>query len=126
VSTAERKSTERGIMTGAFWDDVSNDVKDPEFARAYASEAIRIRTIDSLVNALNDAAEAEGVTRAEIARAAGMQAAAVRRLLTANTVNPTVSTLVEVAATLGYRVTLEKMTTSERREITEPMRTVAA
>ncbi|TFD70419.1 helix-turn-helix domain-containing protein [Cryobacterium fucosi] len=113
-------------MTGAFWDDVSNDVQDPEFARAYAGEAIRIRTIDSLVNALNDAAEAEGLTRAEIARAAGMQAAAVRRLLTASTVNPTVSTLVEVAATLGFRVTLEKMTKSERLEITEPMRKAAA
>ena len=109
-------------MTGAFWDDVSNDVQDPEFARAYAGEAIRIRTIDSLVNALNDAAEAEGFTRAEIARAAGMQAAAVRRLLTASTVNPTVSTLVE----LGFRVTLEKMTKSERLEITEPMRKAAA
>ena len=113
-------------MKSAFWDDVSDDVQDLEFARTYAGEAIRIRTIDSIVNALNNAAEAEGMTRTEIARAAGMQAAAVRRLLTATTVNPTVTTLVEVAATLGYRVTLEKMTTSERREITEPMRKVAA
>ena len=113
-------------MTGAFWEDVSKDVQDPEFARAYAGEAIRIRTIDSIVNALNDAAVAEGLTRSEIARAAGMQAAAVRRLLTAATVNPTVSTLVEVAATLGFRVTLEKMTKAERLEITEPMRKAAA
>jgi DNA-binding phage protein len=113
-------------MPGAFWDDVAEDVKDPEFARAYASEAIRVRTIDSLVNALNEAAASEGVSKSEIARAAGMQAAAVRRLLTATTVNPTVSTLVEVAATLGFRVTLEKMTKAERLEITEPMRTAAA
>jgi len=113
-------------MPGAFWEDVAADVRDPDFARAYAAEAIRIRTVDALVNALNDAASSEGVSRAEIARAAGMQPAAVRRLLTATTVNPTVSTLVEVAAALGFRVTLEKMSTTERQEITEPMRIAAA
>ena len=46
-------------MTGAFWEDVPKDVQNPEFARAYAGEAIRIRTIDSISNALNDAAVAE-------------------------------------------------------------------
>ncbi|WP_308466678.1 helix-turn-helix domain-containing transcriptional regulator [Rathayibacter soli] len=112
-------------MPGTFWDDVAEDAQDPEFARAYAAEAIRVRTIDSLVNALNEAAVSEGMSRSEIARAAGMQAPAVRRLLTASTVNPTVSTLVEVAATLGLRVTLEKMTKTERLEITGPMRNAA-
>lgn len=42
-------------MTGAFWDDLSGDARDPEFVRAYADDAIRINRIDSLVNAQHDA-----------------------------------------------------------------------
>lgn len=61
-------------MPGAFWDDVAGDVHDPEFVRAYAAEAIRVRTIDSLINAPNDAAVSAGVSGSEIARAAGVQA----------------------------------------------------
>ncbi|QQD76284.1 helix-turn-helix domain-containing protein [Curtobacterium sp. YC1] len=113
-------------MTGAFWDNLAEEMQDPEFARMYAADTIRIRTIDAIVNVLRDAATAEGVTREQIAKATGKQAAAVRRLLSADTVNPTVTTVAEVAAALGYRITLQKMAPEERAEITDPMRAAAA
>lgn len=68
-------------MPGAFWDDVAEDVQDPEFARAYAAEAIRVRTIDSHINVPNDAAVSAGLSGSEIARAAGVQALEAREAL---------------------------------------------
>ena len=56
-------------MTRAFWDDVANDVQDPEFARAYADEAIRISAIDSLSNAQNDTADIQARRREPVSRA---------------------------------------------------------
>lgn len=31
---------------GAFWDDLAEDLKDPEFLRTYIVESIRIATMD--------------------------------------------------------------------------------
>lgn len=38
-----------------FWDDLVEDLLDPDFLRAYVVESYRIETIDRLVNALDDA-----------------------------------------------------------------------
>jgi DNA-binding phage protein len=113
-------------MTTDFWNDLESKMADAEFAREYASESIRIATIDAVVNAFNEAAETEGLTKAGLARAAGMNPAVVRRLLSASSVNPTLSTVTEVAAALGLRVTLQPMSPEERASITEPMRRSAA
>lgn len=113
-------------MTSQFWEDLKSESSNPEFARAYAAESIRIATIDAVVNALNDALATEGMSKASLARAAGMKAAAVRRLLSSATVNPTISTVTELAAALGMRLTLEPMSKQERTAITVPMRRVAA
>jgi DNA-binding phage protein len=113
-------------MTEQFWSDLESDLRDPEYARAYAAESIRIATIDAVVNILNDAAATQGLSKAGLARATGMSAAAVRRLLSAPNVNPTVGTVAELAAALGLRLTLEPMTADERAAVTEPMRSSAA
>ena len=39
----------------AFWDDLAEDLKDPEFLRSYVVESVRIATVNTLVNALDDA-----------------------------------------------------------------------
>lgn len=113
-------------MTEQFWSDLESDLEDPEYARAYAAESARIATIDAIVNALNDAAATQGLSKAGLARATGMSAAAVRRLLSAPSVNPTIGTVAELAGALGLRLTLEPLTAAERASITEPMRSPAA
>lgn len=108
-------------MTGLFWSDLEADLEDPEYARQFAAESVRIATIDQLVNQLDQARVEAGLSKAALARAIGSNPAAVRRLLSASSVNPTLGTLAEVAAALGLKVTLEPMTDNERETITAPM-----
>jgi DNA-binding phage protein len=98
---------------------------DPEFARAYAAESARIEAIDSIINALDQARGTENLSKAALARAIGADASTVRRLLSSESVNPTLSTIAEVAAALGLKVTLSPMSREERTRITAPMRACA-
>ena len=52
-----------------FWDDLASDLQDPEFLREYVAESIRIATIDRIVNELDAARTAAGLTKADLARA---------------------------------------------------------
>jgi len=105
----------------AFWDDLARDLEDPEFLREYIVESMRIATIDEVVNAIDDAREAAGLTKAELARAIRKEPATIRRLLSSDNSNPTLGTLAEVAAVLGLRITVEPIPESERDQITEPL-----
>lgn len=107
--------------TGAFWEDLARDLGDPEFLREYVVESMRIATIDAVVNALDEAREAAGLSKAELARAIQVEPATIRRLFASNTPNPTLGTLAEVAAALGMRVTLEPLPDEERAQVTEPL-----
>jgi transcriptional regulator with XRE-family HTH domain len=104
-----------------FWDDLATDLEDPEFLREYVRESVRIATIDDLVNELDEAREAAGLTKADLARAISAEPAVVRRLFSAGHVNPTVGTLTAVAAALGMRLTLEPLPEPEREQITRPL-----
>lgn len=106
---------------GAFWDDLARDLEDPAFLREYVVESVRISTIDKVVNALNDAREAAGLSKAALARAISAEPAAMRRLFSAGQVNPTLGTLAEVAAALGMRITVEPLPVAERRQVTAPL-----
>lgn len=105
---------------GAFWDDLARDLEEPTFARQYSIESARIATIDAVVNALDEAREAEGLSKADLARAVGSDPAVIRRLFGSGRVNPTLGTLAEVAAALGLRITIEKVPAASRG----PVRTV--
>lgn len=105
----------------AFWDDLARDLEDPEFLRDFVVESVRIATIDDVVNALDDARDAAGLSKAQLARAIQAEPAVVRRLFASGHVNPTLGTLAEVAAALGMRITLERLPESERAQVTEPL-----
>lgn len=105
----------------AFWDDLAEDLKDPEFLRAYVRESVRIATIDQLVNDLDEARVAAGLSKAELARAVNSEPAVIRRLFSAAHMNPTLGTVAGVAAALGLRVTLEPLPVEEREQVTEPL-----
>lgn len=109
-------------MASEFWKDLESDLANPEFAREFAAESVRIATIDAIVNQLDEARAAASLSKAALARAIGSDPAVVRRLFSASSVNPTLGTLAEVAGALGLRVTLEPLSDDERQRITEPMR----
>jgi transcriptional regulator with XRE-family HTH domain len=105
----------------AFWDDLARDLEDPEFLREYVVESMRIATIDEVVNTIDDAREAAGLSKAELARAIQKEPATIRRLLSSDNSNPTLGTLAEVAAALGLRITVEPIPKADRDQITEPL-----
>jgi transcriptional regulator with XRE-family HTH domain len=109
--------TERSVS----WDDLANDLEDPQFLREYVAQSIRIATIDRIVNELDGARETAGLSKAELARAINSEPATVRRLFSAGHVNPTLGTLAEVAAVLGMRVVLEPLDADDRKRITGPL-----
>lgn len=105
----------------AFWEDLGRDLQEPEFLREYVVESMRISTVDSVVNAIDDAREAAGMSKAELARAIQKEPATIRRLLSSESANPTLGTLAEVAAALGLRITVEPLPPAERGLITQPL-----
>lgn len=105
------------IKKKVFWDDLAQDLEDPEQLRLFLLESIRISTFDSLVNQLDDARYKSGITKAEVARKLGSEPANIRRFFSRGTDNPTLSTLTEVATALGMRISLEPLSEKERGEI---------
>ena len=110
-----------GTSKSVFWDDLARDLEDPELLREHVMESARISTIDQVVNALNDAREAAGLSKAALARAISAEPAAIRRLFSAAQVNPTLGTLAEVAAALGMRITVEPLPVADREQVTTPL-----
>jgi DNA-binding phage protein len=109
-----------------YWDDLVEDLQDPEFLRAYITESLRVETVDRLVNDLDDARAALGLSKAELARAISAEPAVIRRLLSPGHRNPTIGTVAEVAAALGLRVALVPMADDEREQVAETLRSGTA
>ncbi|MDO9485395.1 MAG: helix-turn-helix transcriptional regulator [Actinomycetota bacterium] len=105
----------------AFWDDLAHDLEDPEFLREYVVESMRIATLDFVLNALDEAREAAGLSKAELARAIQVEPAAIRRLFSSDQANPTLGTLAAVAAALGMRISVEPLSKAHRRKFTVPL-----
>ena len=105
----------------AFWDDLARDLEDPKFLREYIVESMRIATIDSIINGLDEAREAAGLSKAELARAIKAEPATVRRLFSSDRANPTLGTLAEVGAALGLRIALEPIAEEDQRYVTRPL-----
>jgi transcriptional regulator with XRE-family HTH domain len=110
-----------GTGRSVFWDDLASDLDDPEFLREYVAESIRIATIDRIVNQLDTARAAAGLTKSRLAHAINSEPATVRRLFSSGHVNPTLGTLAEIAAALGMRVVLEPLGARDQEEITRPL-----
>src|ERR1700733_12100279 len=104
-----------------FWDDLASALADPDFLRGFVAESIRIATIDRIVNQLDTARTAAGLTKAGLAHAISSEPATVRRLFSSSHVNPTLGTLAEVAAALGMRVVLEPLGDRDQEQITRPL-----
>jgi DNA-binding phage protein len=105
------------MTTGQFWHDAEIDLKDETYRRQFVFGRHRVQTIDRLINFLEDARREAGLTKADLARRAGMSDAVLRRLLTASDGNPTLNTLSLVATALGYRITLEQLSPEELGEL---------
>jgi DNA-binding phage protein len=82
-------------------------MKNPEYRAAYEESSKRIRAIDQVVRALEQQRELQGITKAELARRAGLPAEAVRRLFSSASANPTLATVTALASALEVEIILK-------------------
>lgn len=86
---------------------------DAEYERAYAAARQRIDQIDGIIRALDQRRCSLQLSKAELARRAGLRPEVIRRLFSAENPNPTLSTLVALAGALELEMTAEPL--GERR-----------
>lgn len=106
-----------------FWEDLREDLKDPEFLRSYVTNWVKISTTDAIINALDDAREGARLSKAALARSINAEPSSLRRIFAAGTSrpNPTIGTVAEMAAALGMRLTLEPLPEDEHETTTRPL-----
>jgi DNA-binding phage protein len=81
-------------------------VRDPAFREEFEVASAEIAATDALVRALEGARAARGMSKAELARRLSVKPEIIRRLLTDAGGNPTVGTVLKVAAALDYHLEL--------------------
>lgn len=83
--------------------------KDPEYERAYDAARQRIDQIDGIIRALDQRRCSLELSKAELARRADLRPEVIRRLFSAESPNPTLSTLVALAGALELELTTEPL-----------------
>lgn len=78
----------------------------PEYRQALDTARTRIAAVDGVVRALEERRRDLGLSKAELARRAGMRPEVVRRILGAGPANPTLSTVISLASAMALDVTI--------------------
>jgi hypothetical protein len=112
--------------TTVFWDELTEELKDPQFAALFYLETERIQMIDSIINQLDDLRIEANVSKVELARRMQSEPANVRRLFSAMKSNPTAATIVDIALALGYQLKLEPLPKSRQRKIAKALENLTA
>ena len=76
----------------------------PEYRTAHEKAKERIDQIDGVIRALDERRAELNLTKADLARRAGVKPEAIRRLFSAEKPNPTLSTLVALAGALDLEL----------------------
>ncbi len=79
---------------------IADRLEDPDFATKYGDARRRIDDVDRIVRTIEGRRVALGLSKAELARRVGVRPEAIRRLLSGNHANPTLSTVVSLASAL--------------------------
>ncbi len=80
--------------------------RSPEYRQALEAAQARIAAVDSVVRALDERRRNLGLSKAELARQAGMRPEVVRRILGAGPANPTLTTVISLASAMSMDVTI--------------------
>jgi DNA-binding phage protein len=84
----------------------SERMTDRAFAADYEEARKGIDSVDAFMRTIEEARVSAGVSKAQLAHLTGTQPAAMRRLLTTDTPNPTLSTVMSILKSLGYSLAL--------------------
>jgi DNA-binding phage protein len=83
---------------------LAEQLKDPEFGEAYERARDEIDLVDRFIRALDDRRVQLNLSKAEVARRAGMKPEAIRRLFSSEGANPTLRSLVVLAEALDVEI----------------------
>ena len=93
--------------------ELDEQLKNPEFAREFQAARAHIAAVDKATNAfllaLDKARIKRGLSKAELARRIGAEPAVMRRLLSAEGQNPTLTTLLKIASALHMGMELRDL-----------------
>ena len=81
--------------------------KDPEYEREFQAARRRIAQTDAVMRMLDEQRSSLDLSKAELARRAGLRPEAVRRLFSAEGPNPTLATLVALTEALDLELVAE-------------------
>ncbi len=98
-----------GRSTGAERYFEARAAKSPEYWQALEAARARIAAVDSVVRALDERRIDLGLSKAQLARQAGMRPEVVRRLLGVGPTNPTLSTVISLASAMSMEVTISPL-----------------
>ena len=104
---ARRTGAERYFETRA--------ASSPEYRAAVEDARSRIAAVDGVVRALDERRQVLGLSKAELARQAGMRPEVVRRLLGAGRANPTLATVISLARVMSLDVTISGPCPADRQ-----------
>lgn len=85
---------------------VDEQKKSPTFAAEYERVGAEILAVDDLIRLIDAERVDLGMSKADLARKVSTTPAAMRRLLTSGEANPTITTVLDVLAAVGLRLTL--------------------
>jgi DNA-binding phage protein len=91
-------------------------MQNPEFRERYERSRRSIAAIQQILQTIEATREEAGLSKAALARRAGTNPAATRRLLTCSSGNPTLATVLDIAGALG----LELRIVPRRRALRRP------
>src|SRR5271170_3709871 len=77
-----------------------------EYRQALDAARARIAAVDGVVRALDERRRELGLSKAELARQAGMRPEVVRRLLGGSPANPTLATVISLASAMSLDITI--------------------
>ncbi len=80
---------------------------DPDFRSHYEQHRAEIDAVDRIVADIEARRVELGLTKADLARLVGRRPEAIRRLLSGNIVNPTLTTVSEMATVLGMEIVVK-------------------
>jgi len=89
---------------GRFQQIRNRRMQSPAFRQRYTRTRRTIASVEEIIGSIDARRQTAGVSKAELARRAGMNPAALRRLLTSGAGNPTLSTVIGLMDALGMRL----------------------
>jgi DNA-binding phage protein len=88
-------------------------LRDPAYAQAYEAAKARITFVDSVMRSLDEERQRRGLSKAALARSAGLKPEVVRRLFSRRPANPTLGTLFVLASALDVEIQLVPSVTAQ-------------